>query len=65
MSAGVVGPLLEEEAALCWCQRRHQPMERWHVGATVVGVPPPAAALFRFSVSFLHSSSVTNKNHTH
>lgn len=58
---GLAG-LLEEEA-LCWCQGRLQPMERWHVDTTVVSVLPPMAALFHSSVS---SSKVLplKKKHT-
>lgn len=53
--------LLEEEA-LCWCQGRRQPMERWHVDTTVVSVLPPMAALFHSSVS---SSKVLPLKKTH
>lgn len=57
---GLAG-LLEEEA-LCWCQGRRQPMERWHVDTTVVSVLPPMAALFHSSVS---SSKVLPLKKTH
>lgn len=59
---GLAG-LLEEEA-LCWCQGRHQPMEGWHVDATVVSVLPPMVALFHSGVSSSKVLPLKKKKHT-